>query len=354
MNHDPTQSPMPPPGGQPVQIVRRWFRQAFGWLVTGLKSFVLFLFLAWSTMALYYSNLPWAGLRLALALAFLVFGIWALWLTRRRGMFWVFAGLYLAILVWWRTIPPSHDRPWQPQVAVMPRATINGDRVRISGFRNFKYRTRDDFTVHYEEREFLLSHLTSVDFFVSYWKIGPVAHTFLSFNFDNALPLSISIETRPEVGEGFDPIASLFKQFELIYVAGDERDIVGVRTNHRDEDCFLYRIRGSPESARRLLLVYLERINMLADHPEFYHLLSKNCTLNIVRYANRAGRAGRFDIRHLLNGLIDQYLYCSGAINTNLPFDELRRRSRVNEAAMASEGAPDFSARIRAGLPLSQ
>ena len=100
----------------------------------------------------------------------------------------------------------------------MPRAFIDGDRVRITGVRNFTYRTRDDFTVRYEEREVSLSHLTGIDFYVSYWSVGPVGHTFLSFIFDNALPLSISIETRPEVGEGFDPIASLFKQFELIYV----------------------------------------------------------------------------------------------------------------------------------------
>ena len=82
----------------------------------------------------------------------------------------------------------------------------------------------------------LLSHLTGLDFYVSYWSEGLVGHTFLSFIFDNAPPLSISIETRPEVGEGFDPLASLFKQFELIYVVGDERDLVGVRTNHRRRD----------------------------------------------------------------------------------------------------------------------
>ena len=48
---------------------------------------------------------------------------------------------------------PSHDRPWRPEVAVMPRAFIDGDRVRITGVRNFEYRSRDDFTVRYEERE---------------------------------------------------------------------------------------------------------------------------------------------------------------------------------------------------------
>jgi hypothetical protein len=171
------------------------------------------------------------------------------------------------------------------------RAIVDGDRVRIMGVRNIDYRTLDDFTVRHEEREVQLSHLTALDFFVSYWTEGLVGHTFLSFIFDNAPPLSISIETRPKVGEGFAPIASLFKQFELIYVAGDERDIVRVRTNYRKETVYLYRLNSSPDNVRRLLLIYLARINELADRPEFYHLLSNSCTINIVRYANAAGRS---------------------------------------------------------------
>jgi HD-GYP domain-containing protein (c-di-GMP phosphodiesterase class II) len=138
----------------------------------------------------------------------------------------------------------------------MPRAAIDGDRVRITGLRNFEYRSRNDFTERHEEREVWLSHLTALDFYVSYWAEGLVGHTFVSFIFDNAPPLSISIETRPEVGEGFAPIASLFKQFELIYVVGDERDLVGVRTNHRNEAVYLYRLNTSADDARRLLLVY--------------------------------------------------------------------------------------------------
>lgn len=233
----------------------------------------------------------------------------------------------------------------------MPRAIVDGDRVRIIGVRNFDYRSVNDFTVRYEDREVQLSHLAGLDFFVSYWSEGLVAHTFLSFIFDNAPPLTISIETRPEVGEGFDPVASLFKQFELIYVVGDERDLVRVRTNYRKEAVYLYRLNSPHEGVRRLLMVYLERINELAHQPEYYHLLSNSCTINIVRYANAAGRAGRFDIRHLFNGLVDSYLYHSGRVDTTLPFDELRRRSLINEAAQAAEGVPDFSERIRASLP---
>jgi hypothetical protein len=306
---------------------------------------------AWATLAIYYSPLPWAGLRLGLAAAFAAFAIWVFWWSRRRSMSVVLAVLFAGLLAGWLAIEPSHDRPWRREVAVMPRAVIEGDRVRITGVRNFDYRTRDDFTVRYEEREVQLSHLTGLDFYVSYWREGLVGHTFLSFIFDDAPPLGISIETRPEVGEGFDPLASMFKQFELIYVVGDERDLVGLRANHRGETVYLYRLNTSADAARRLLLVYLDRINALADRPEFYHLLSNSCTINIIRYANAAGRPGRFDIRHLLNGLIDSYLYHSGRVDTTLPFDELRRRSLINKAAREAVQAPDFSQRIRASLP---
>jgi len=216
-------------------------------------------------LAIYYSNLPSAGLRVALAMSFAVVAIWLLWLSRDRRASVVLVALFLGVVAWWLSISPSHDRPWRPEVAVMPQATIDGDRVRITGVRNFEYRSLNDFTVRYEEREVQLSHLTGLDFFVSYWSEGLVGHTFLSFIFDNAPPLSISIETRPEVGEGFNPVASLFKQFELIYVVGDERDLVRVRTNYRKETVYLYRLNSSPDNVRRLLMVYLKRINELAD-----------------------------------------------------------------------------------------
>jgi hypothetical protein len=340
------------PSGEGALISKGGFlSRLFGWAVIGIRSLIRVVLIVWATLAIYYSNLPWAGLRLALAAAFAAFAIWALWLSRRRGMRAAFFVVFLGVLAWWISIAPSHDREWRPEVAVMPRATIDGDRVRISGVRNFDYRTRDDFTVRHEARDVELSRLTGLDFYVSYWSEGLVGHTFLSFIFDNAPPLSISIETRPEVGEGFDPIASLFKQFELIYVVGDERDLVGVRANHRRETVYLYRLNTSASDARRLLMIYLARINELADRPEFYHLLSNSCTINIVRYANAAGRVGRFDIRHLLNGLVDSYLYHSGRVDTTLPFEELRRRSLINEAAQAADGASDFSRRIRASLP---
>jgi hypothetical protein len=334
-----------------MNSLRRFLSGSLGWAIAGIWFLCRAVLIAWATLAIYYSNLPWAQLRLGLAGVFAAFAIWAFWLSRHRRMRMVAIVLFLGVVAWWISISPSHDRQWRPEVAVMPRAVIDGDRVRLIGVRNFDYRSRNDFTERYEEREVLLSHLIALDFYVSYFTEGPVGHTFVSFIFDNVQPLSISIETRPEIGESFAPVASLFKQFELIYVVGEERDLVGVRTNHRREPVYLYRLNTSAEDARRLLMIYLERINELADRAEFYHLLTNSCTINIVRYANAAGRVGRIDIRHVLNGLVDSYLYRSGRIDTTLPFDELRRRSLINEAAQAADGTLDFSKRIRASLP---
>jgi hypothetical protein len=337
---------------QHTTVQRSWIRRLLRILGPALRTVIQFLLIAWASLAIYYSNLPWAWTRIVLAVAFAGFAVWALWITRRSKWRWAFAGAFAAVAIWWICILPSHDRLWRREVAATPRAIIDGDRVRLTNFRNFVYRSEDDFDARYEEREVSLAHLVSVDLFVSYWKIGPVAHTFVSFNFDDgSQPVCISIETRPEIGEGFNPIASMFKQFELIYVVGDERDIVRVRTNHRDEEVFLYRIRATPGGVRRLFRIYLDRINQLADHPEWYHLLSNNCTLNIIRYSRAAGgQHGRFELRHLLNGLIDRYVYGLGIVDTSLGFEELRRRSHINDAARAAGNAEDFSARIRAQL----
>ena len=310
----------------PKKSLTSWLVKPLGWMLTTLKFLIQFVALIWATAAIYWSNLPWGRARLVLALAFLAFGIYALWVKPNLRTQRVFGGLFLVVFAWYLSIRPSHNRNWRPEVAVMPRAVIDGDRVLLKNIRNFDYRATDDFTVRYEDREVLLSHLTSEDFFVSYWMAGPVAHTFISFNFDNAAPVSISIEVRPEVGRGFEPIASIFKQFGLIYVVADERDVVRLRTNFRGENVYMYRIQTSPERARKLFLVYLDRINQLADRPEFYQLLSNSCTINIVRYARITGKLLEFDIRFWLNGFADRGLYRAGLLNPELPFAELRRR----------------------------
>ena len=285
--------------------------RALGWLLAAIASLCRASLVAWPSLALYYA-LPRASLRPAAAVAFVAFGIWALWLARRPRSYLAFAILFLGVLAWFSSIRPSHDRAWRPEVATMPRAIIDGDHVRITGVRDFDYRSRDDFTVRYEEREVALSHLTAVDFFVSYWTPGPVGHTFRQLRLrQRASPLHLD---RNEAG-GRRILRASRLALQTVRVDLCRRRRARHRAcshQFRDEDVYLYRIRIAPENARRLLRIYLARINELADQPEFYHLLSNSCTINIVRYANVAGRVGAWNVRHILNGLIDRYLYSRG------------------------------------------
>ena len=146
--------------------------KCFGWLAKAIWILCQVLLITWCTLAIYYSNLPWPGLRLAAAICFAAVAIWVLWISRLRRKSLIFLALCLGVIAWWISIAPSHDRPWRPEVAVMPRAIIDGDRVRITGVRDFDYRSRNDFTVRYEDREVQLSHLTGLDFYVSYWSEG--------------------------------------------------------------------------------------------------------------------------------------------------------------------------------------
>jgi hypothetical protein len=186
---------------------------------------------------------------------------------------------------------------------------------------------------------------------MSYWASPLIAHTIMSWEFDDGGHLAISIETRKERGESYSAVRGFFRQYELYYVVADERDVIGVRTNHRGERVYLYRLAASPARARALLLAYLERVNQLARAPAWYNAFSHNCTTSIRLHVQEIGVANPWDWRILVNGHGDQMLYERGSLNRDLPFDELRARSDITARAQAADSRPDFSTRIRDGLP---
>jgi hypothetical protein len=266
-------------------------------------------------------------------------------------------GLVAAILpvvlvgLWWVTIAPSNSRDWSPDVARTARAVFVDSSVSIQNVRNFKYRSESDYDPHWETRTYDLDRIRGVDLFLSFWGPTQIAHTIVSWDFDDGQHLAISIETRKEKGESYSALRGFFRQYELYYVVADERDLIGLRTNYRGEQVYLYHIRASASQARALLVDYLGEINQLAEHPQWYNALTQNCTTTIRGHAQNVGAGGRLDWRLLANGRLDQLLYERGEINTRLPFDKLRARSNITANAKAAGDSPDFSSRIRQGLP---
>ena len=306
----------------------------------------------WAAGALYY-DFPVASLRASAAIALVIILLAAI--VFKRGHFAKIAAvfaIFAVVLIWWLTLKPSNDRPWQPDVAQTAWAEVNGDEVTLHNVRNCDYRTETDYSPRWETRLVRLSKIRGVDLAIDYWGSPYIAHPIASFQFADALPVCFSIETRKEIGESYSTIGGLYRQYELIYLCADERDVMRVRTNYRHaEDLYLYRTAMSPDRARVRFLQYLKTLNELHEHPRWYNAITTNCTTSIRTQNSTADRIP-WDWRILVNGKGDEMLYERHLIATGgLSFPELKRRSLVNERAHAADKDPDFSRLIREGLP---
>ncbi len=321
-------------------------------LLLSVVWLVLLIGIAWAFGALWF-DFPVPALRQPLAAVFGLSAIAALAFVRPHWRAQLGVALAIALLAaWWLTIRPSNTRDWQPDVAETPYAEIEGDRVVIHSFRDFDYKSRTDFSPRWETKTVHLSNLRTVDFFTNYWGSKLICHTFVSFDFGPEGYVCISIETRMTKGQLYSALAGLYRQFELYYVIGDERDIVRLRTNYRLEDVYLYHlIPATPERSRALFLDYLQSANELHERAQWYNELLSNCTSNIRLHIKHIGSAHPWDWQLLVNGSIDEHAYELGAIDTALPFAELKRLSYINDRARTADHDPAFSSRIRDGLP---
>lgn len=309
----------------------------------------------WSALAIYYCSFPahprWSA---PAAVGYLLFVVLVVLLRpgRTQALFFTLAG-FVAVALWFSTIKLSPDAVY-PAHLVMPYADFKGESVTIHNVRNCDYRSTTDFDVRYETRTYNLADVRSVDLYVNYWGIEQVAHTFVSFGFSDGRYLAVSIECRPPAGKTYGILKGLFKQYGLIYVWADERDVVRLRANYRNEDVYLYRTTFTPEDARKLFVAMLEKTNANYRSPAFYNTLFQSCT-NTIGNAVIEAKIYRIPFwkRRFLTGTVDRRLYRQGWLDTSLPFAELRKRANIDARAQAADQSPDFSREIRANLTTS-
>ena len=279
------------------------------WIGLAALWLLLLATIAWSSAALWFdgaSARPLAGLLAA------GFGLAALALLialrpRWRGLIG-YGVLFAVVLGWWLSLTPRNDRHWQRDVAHAPTAAIDGDQLTIHNLRNFDYRSTDDYTPRWETRTYDLSRLIGMDIYFFYWGSPWMAHTIVSWDFEDGPPLAISIETRKEVGEQYSAVRGFYRQFELYYVVADERDVVRLRTNQRGDEGYLYRLDWSPDDARALLLAYLAEVNRIARSPSWYNAFDHNCTTTIRFHVRQIGIMRAWNWRILANGKAPELL----------------------------------------------
>ena len=263
-----------------------------------------------------------------------------------------FAVAFLAMLGWWSTLAPSHERVWADDVARLLDAELDGSRLTLHNVRNFEWRTETDYTPRWETRSYDLDRLESADLFLSYWMGPQIAHTLVSFGFDDGRQLVFSLEIRKERHESFSAIGGFFRKFEQVIIAADERDIVRTRSNVRGEDVHLYRLRMQPDQLRALLLGYIDSAAELRRAPRFYNTLTSNCTTIIFELARRISPTLPLDYRLLLSGYFAGYVHDQGGLMPGHGFAELQALGHINARALeADRGREAFSRAIRRGVP---
>jgi hypothetical protein len=309
---------------------------------------------AWGVLALWFQV---RGGRLSRSIVVTLWGLFGLvmLIMIARGAVaagaLTFAVAFGALLVWWHRIPPSNDRDWKDDVARMTTGLVEGDQVTLQNVRCFDWRTREDYTQRWETRTYDLSRLRSVDMILSYWSMAAIAHVIISFGFDDGEQVAFSVEIRPEKTEKFSEIGGFFKEFELVILACDERDVIRVRTNVRGEDDYLYRIRMPVANIRSLFVAYVNEANKLSRTPRFYNTITVNCTTLVYHMMKRIVGHLPFDFRLLLSGYLPGYVYRVGGLDSRYSPAELRAFGRISERARQSDRSPCFSAEIRAGIP---
>lgn len=243
----------------------------------------------------------------------------------------------------------SNDRNWITSQKVLPNAKIGKHEIVVRNIRNFDYITERDVIPRYYDRKFKLDDVRAVDLIVTPFPDTPLlAHTMLSFELRDGNYLAASAEARLEQGEVYSPWAGAAQQFELMYVLADERDVIRLRTEIRNDDVYIYRTKATPRQAQELLIDVLTRANQLREQPEFYDTISNNCTSNIVEHVNKLrSDTIAFDLRTLLPGLSPGLAYDLGLIEANGSFEETQLKSNATERAIRWSTAADFSERIR-------
>ena len=307
---------------------------------------LLCLFFLWALAALYLDAVAWAPIPVFVAC--LAAGIYS---KSIKNTSFILSIVCVMVLAWWLTLSPDNNRDWRPEVSRLPGATFEGARVTVTNVRNFEYQSENSFIENWETRSFNLDELVGADLFLSFWGPEHIAHTILSWRFADGSHIAVSIETRKESHEEYSAIKGFFRQFEVYYVVADERDLIKLRTDHRGEQVYLYKLGFPLAEARAMLLDYLGEINRLKEKPRWYNALTHNCTTAIRYHSKHIGAAGSLDWRLFLNGHLPELGYERGVLDQSLSLEELRQASYISEIAKKLPADANFSISIRQGLP---
>ena len=247
---------------------------------------------------------------------------------------------------------PSNDRSWVNDNQRLTNIEINGDKAHIKNVRDFNWRSTKDFDEHWVDMSVDLDKVSKIWFVLEYFspERKEMAHTILSYEFEDGTRLACSIEVRKREGVRYHPLKGVFRTYELIYVWGTERDVIGVRSRCRKKSkthLFEGVVLG-PGNERRMLESYIRRTNKLANEPEWYNTITNTCTTNIVNHVNEVypGRVP-WAIGIMMPGLSPKMLLRNNLVKASGSVDVAMESSLIDSISEKWDYSTDFGDWIR-------
>lgn len=260
--------------------------------------------------------------------------------------------LFISLLIYLSTIQASNDRNWHAEVSELVKVEINNNLANIENLRNFSWHSPDRMTVNWESRSYDLNKLTGLNLIVVPFKDSKyMAHTMLDFNFSDQGHVIVSVETRKEQGEEYGLVSGALRQFELTYVFGADKDLLGLRALVRNSNLHLYPVKAEPEFIVSLFKDLANSANQLHDEPKFYRTLRDNCTTTLVKHIDRQyqDKIG-FRLETMFPAKAGELLANLGHMDSELSYPEAYNVSRIDHLVRQYWDDDDFSVKLHEGI----
>ncbi|RJU82650.1 MAG: DUF4105 domain-containing protein [Candidatus Poseidoniales archaeon] len=267
--------------------------------------------------------------------------------------------VFLPLMIWFIRVRPRQPQltaNWNSDCEFITTTEIVDSKITFRNVRNFLWRTTkdrdeswiDELTVDTEEIKdiwFIVDHFHS---------LHGLAHTYLTFEFNDGTCLSFSFEARRRVKHRYHPWDGLWRNYELYLLVALESDMTGLRTNARGNKDYMFRAITPPEKDKHMLIRMAQKANQLSQEPEWYHSLLTTCNTSIVRMVNRVtpGRVP-FLWRNFLPGYTPRAALKLGLIEDWGGLETTLEKARIDLVAQQWNGEGSYSEMLRRHLPAS-
>lgn len=252
---------------------------------------------------------------------------------------------------------PTHQGEWEMDYVHLPRIELREHDVVLKNIRDWRYLpSGEKFASDMRTTKLRYDELVRAWVVVEPFMLAQkIAHTFLVFELEDGRAYAVSIEARRRLKQGFRPFRALFREYELMYQWGTERDLLSIRALRRKNALHMVPLRFTHVQVVSLFKELAIKTNELFDHPRFYNTLFANCTTELFDPLASIHTTYQLPFRsRVLTATVLDALGEHDLIDTDAPwmrYDNIATRIQaLSEDVLINADPGDFSRALRGKL----